>query len=410
MASLVEGNHALELVGQSIMWRWRFLVSPPTSVDRGSRVPCVVALTDEFGSEISPRVAAEVLGPRINVRCELCPSDIDSALASLDVLTHGQRSTVTAADPSKPATCRWNFCPRLPPGKSVETWSIRVCGERSDGQPFDPLLVFPVMSAPISVVTTEGTGDPTCIPLLRASRSFAFSAPSGGSDSFAVTIHEEFGANLGAHVWNSGLVLAQYLVRERARFMPRAGQGSRTRVLELGSGCGVAGIVAARALEASVMLTDLAPALPLLRHNLAVNVSSSSGCLSVDLHPEVLVLDWNDYSAEVHDALAAGPSPAKSKVSTRDSLGRFDLVIAADVLYGPHLFLPLLALLRTHATGLVIIALSHRNFGPAPLESKLRGANSPSCHPFFSLAAAEGWTSESACFAANIEVIEMTRS
>jgi hypothetical protein len=122
-----------------------------------------------------------------------------------------------------------------------------------------------------------------------------------------------------------------------------------------------------------------------------------------------------DYGAgtQQQGSPAASAGGGGSQSATRGSpLGSFGLVIAADVLYGPHLFPALLALLRAHAQkgATVLVALSHRNLGPAPSETEIREANTPARHPFFLLAAADGWGARSVCFTANIEVIEMERS
>ncbi|XP_019736203.1 protein-lysine methyltransferase METTL21B isoform X2 [Hippocampus comes] len=92
-----------------------------------------------------------------------------------------------------------------------------------------------------------------------------------------------FGANLGvaAPVWESALQLCRYFGEQHVEWRGR-------RVIELGSGTGVVGILAAR-LGADVTLTDLPLTLPQLEANVCANMPSS-GWPSAP--PTVLPLSW----------------------------------------------------------------------------------------------------------------------
>ena len=100
-----------------------------------------------------------------------------------------------------------------------------------------------------------------------------------------------------ADVWESAIVLAEEI----------AGLDGRGRtLLELGCGLGLPALVAARS-GFAVTATDYEePALEGVRYNAARN-----GLPGVDTR----VLDWRNIPSD---------------------LGRFDLVVAADVLYEPH--------------------------------------------------------------------------
>ncbi|KAJ6847506.1 uncharacterized protein M6B38_277095 [Iris pallida] len=98
---------------------------------------------------------------------------------------------------------------------------------------------------------------------------------------------------------------------------------SPLRLLELGSGTGLAGIAAAALLRADVTLTDLPHVLPNLRSNAESNaplVAARGGSL------RVRQLRWGS----PEDEAALGGAAA------------FDAVVAADVVYHEHLFEPLL--------------------------------------------------------------------
>eukprot|EP00877_Chromochloris_zofingiensis_P008479 jgi/Chrzof1/3885/Cz13g12040.t1 len=79
-----------------------------------------------------------------------------------------------------------------------------------------------------------------------------------------VSEYQQLENEVGAVVWDAGLVLANYLIKQA-----REGHVSFTgkRVLELGAGTGIAGLVTA-ALGATVTLTDK----PHLVHHMQQNV------------------------------------------------------------------------------------------------------------------------------------------
>ena len=95
-----------------------------------------------------------------------------------------------------------------------------------------------------------------------------------------------------AFCWGSGLALARFLLQTPDRVRNR-------RVLDLGSGSGIAGIAAARAGAARVVACDIDP-----NARLATQVNA----------------DLNETAIEVIDSLQPGDH-------------RFDLVLLADVLY-----------------------------------------------------------------------------
>ena len=103
------------------------------------------------------------------------------------------------------------------------------------------------------------------------------------------------------------------------------------RVVELGAGAGLAGLACAVNGAARVVLTDLAENLPLLQRNAARN----------GLDVSVAPFDW----------------------LTPTTLGeRFDVVLAADCVFWPELFEPLLNAIQAVARpdGTVLIAVTHR--------------------------------------------------
>uniref|UniRef100_A0A3B3Y2Z1 EEF1A lysine methyltransferase 3 n=1 Tax=Poecilia mexicana TaxID=48701 RepID=A0A3B3Y2Z1_9TELE len=131
-------------------------------------------------------------------------------------------------------------------------------------------------------------------------------------------IKQLFGANLGvaAPVWEAALHLCRYFEDQSVELRGR-------RVIELGAGTGVVGILAAR-LGAEMTITDLPLALPQLRANVSANVPPA-GWPSAP--PAVLPLCWGE------DHLAF-PSD-------------WDLVLCADIVYLPETY-PLLVETLAH--------------------------------------------------------------
>jgi predicted nicotinamide N-methyase len=151
--------------------------------------------------------------------------------------------------------------------------------------------------------------------------------------TLALSIAESKDASLstGGNVWGAARAGLHLLDDLSARGWLRG-----RRVLGLGSGTGLLEIAAA-ALGASVLATDLPAVLPLLRENAARNagaVAAGGGRLAVT------ALAWGE-------ALPADVSDA----------GPFDVILASDVVFWPELFAPLVATLA---------ALSADARAPAP--------------------------------------------
>lgn len=124
-------------------------------------------------------------------------------------------------------------------------------------------------------------------------------------------IKQVFGANLGvaAPVWEAAVYLSEYLVKQSVEMKGK-------RVIELGAGAGLLGIVAAH-LGAVVTLTDLPVALP----PLSANVSANAPPGGWPSPPSVLPLSWG--------------------TDQPDFPSDWDMVLGADIIYLPDTF-PLL--------------------------------------------------------------------
>jgi predicted nicotinamide N-methyase len=122
------------------------------------------------------------------------------------------------------------------------------------------------------------------------------------------------------------------------------------RVIELGAGTGVAGIAAAALLRrndpddtgsgAAVLLTDVAAAVPGLKHTIELNSHGGVGGAAT-LPVRAGALDWTRCDADLKALGVTEP---------------FDVVIAADVVWVAHLIKPFVsALLRVTRAGSVVV-------------------------------------------------------
>ena len=136
----------------------------------------------------------------------------------------------------------------------------------------------------------------------------------------------------GQRAWPGSLLLACH-VRDAAGDDGVAGR----RVLELGAGCGVAGMLAARRGAADVVVTDGdARCARLLRQNVARNAPFACGV-------RVAELRWGDDAALAALLRERGGAPGERDGAPGERDGAFDLILAGDVLYKDELVAPFLA-------------------------------------------------------------------
>ncbi|XP_078287857.1 EEF1A lysine methyltransferase 3-like [Rhinoraja longicauda] len=128
-----------------------------------------------------------------------------------------------------------------------------------------------------------------------------------------------------AIIWQSGLVLCRYFEEERITF---TGQ----KVMELGSGTGIVGILAIL-LGGEVTLTDQPEVLGQIEHNVARNVPPS-----VTPRPRVAALSWGE---------------------DQDRFPKdYDVILGSDIAYRPRTFEPLLKTLLHLSHGRTVMYLS----------------------------------------------------
>ncbi|MCJ1306452.1 hypothetical protein MMC25_000094 [Agyrium rufum] len=137
-------------------------------------------------------------------------------------------------------------------------------------------------------------------------------------------IWEESGDSIARHIWDSGIMIVAYFWdcyetnwqngRSLSEILSK--RPKTLRVLELGSGCGVVGIAFAQLVKkASVLLTDLPEAMPILQHN----VSKAKG-LAAQSTLQSQVLDWENDEA----------------LSQLLDVQKFDLILVSDCTYNTN--------------------------------------------------------------------------
>ena len=155
---------------------------------------------------------------------------------------------------------------------------------------------------------------------------------------------EQSRAGICSTVWDSSIVLGRFFEEEDRR---RPGCFRGQRVLELGAGCGLTGIVLAR-LGAHVVFTDLEPAsIDLLERNALRNLGPSSS--TVAAAAAAAAGEEGSGGEEEGGAVASSPSSLTSLSPASWRVGRlqwgddkgviaalggpFDIVVGADIMY-----------------------------------------------------------------------------
>mmetsp|Transcript_3488 Transcript_3488/g.10125 ORF Transcript_3488/g.10125 Transcript_3488/m.10125 type:complete len:287 (+) Transcript_3488:151-1011(+) len=163
-----------------------------------------------------------------------------------------------------------------------------------------------------------------------------FSYMIQGVPGMQLTVQCSNATGIGHQLWPATFLMAAAL-EKRHRSSPGYWKGKT--VLELGSGCGLVGLVAA-ALGAHVMLTDLPTVLDLLSSNVTANLPA---ILAAGGRAEVTALQWGK------DA----PPPG---------WGSPDLVLGADLVYHRELYPVLLDTLRQFGSATTILLANVRRW------------------------------------------------
>ncbi|KND02187.1 uncharacterized protein SPPG_02675 [Spizellomyces punctatus DAOM BR117] len=214
------------------------------------------------------------------------------------------------------------------------------------------ILPLPVYSAAIRISSAKAPTNTEVLKTQRCERHFVFSlGPECPVLRLPIQEHIHMTFSTGTHIWDCSPVLAQYLLHARERWIP---EGEHVKVLELGAGCGLLGIVSA-IVGGDVVVTDMEDTVQgILRDNVneAQKLIKSSG---KNGRLRALSLEWGILPVDtVTSVLEANP----------DESSRM-LVLAADVLYniGSHeVFLQTLVSIK--ASFNVDVLIGYKKRGP----------------------------------------------
>ncbi|KAI4979293.1 hypothetical protein ZWY2020_016046 [Hordeum vulgare] len=190
-------------------------------------------------------------------------------------------------------------------------------------------------TAPSSTSSSSEEEEPGRAPpprMTTVSRHYFGGASAESDHDLRVDIVENIEDDYGMFVWPCSVILAEYVWQQRPRF-------SRSKVVELGAGTSLPGLVAAK-VGADVTLTDIA-------HNAEVLDNIRQICSLNNANCTVLGLTWGDWDEPVFDLHP-------------------DIILGADVLYDSAKFDDLFAtvtFLLENSPGAVFITTYHNRSG-----------------------------------------------
>jgi predicted nicotinamide N-methyase len=175
---------------------------------------------------------------------------------------------------------------------------------RAEQPNVDGLFIVPFMSETVEI-TTENTPANNFLTNYRVFNSDPLNFPGFIGES--IVIKEEYGLTIGSHVYDSAIVLCQYL-----KYHIPPNQLRSCHILELGSGLGLVSIYLMRQFQCSPIITDRKEQLPLLQENCRIN----------HIRPTIQKFDWTDSQdlQNLQDLIV-------------NSSSSIDYLLAADVLY-----------------------------------------------------------------------------
>ncbi|KAJ7642049.1 hypothetical protein FB45DRAFT_901681 [Roridomyces roridus] len=168
-------------------------------------------------------------------------------------------------------------------------------------------------------------------------RNLSFPSPEGGQTPLSISLRdiplENDFASVGAQTWGGACVLAELIVTQPLTFHlapPTSSLDSHSplRVLELGAGTGLAGLVFAKAAErlgrsVELVCSDVYPSvLQNLGVNIAANFPSTTSTVAVSV--SAAALDYSLSSSFAPSSVLAPPFEAP-----------FDVILGADIIYEP---------------------------------------------------------------------------
>ncbi|ORZ20635.1 putative methyltransferase-domain-containing protein [Absidia repens] len=240
-----------------------------------------------------------------------------------------------------------------------DTYPLIRSSARQDSTTYDSkdVWLIPVWSMPINIIASPskssggGGGKDSNRVKDPPGGQQAQRIVKAGRNGQLVSICEDVEQSIARHVWDCGLAMCDFIVRNKHHI-------KCNHIIELGSGTGLVGIVAALELQPrSTYLTDLPDALEIMQQNI-YRVEESG---SIDINIQAKVLSW-------------GPKTDGDDVWMGDE-NEVDLVLLTDVLYnqGSHdLLLQTLDWLVVNPKCRVLLGYKERNEDERVFFTKLK--------------------------------------
>lgn len=316
MEDTLEPQHALQ---QTTIAKPASLTLYRICLSRALRTHAVIGLCKKIGIELMTEFRDRSAELSLLRRCSF------NILFSSSSRHENVASVATALKISKN---RYIFNVKFPdvPG-SYQLYVSGVCS--------DPGVVLVSMQS--ELITVADTL-PDCNELLLAGYwCYGVDTARSGSEN-TVTIREEFGSTLGSHVWDSAVVFT----RNICFCLQKCGILTGSLAVELGAGCGLAGIALAQGFFEKIIITDKQCNVPYMKKNIQLNrCADAVTAVCLDWSSETDIKAFCDY----HDTTT------------------IDLILASDVLYDLGAAACLFSLLRI---------LSHPNKTSILLCQKIR--------------------------------------
>ncbi|XP_066324656.1 uncharacterized protein [Miscanthus floridulus] len=177
--------------------------------------------------------------------------------------------------------------------------------------------------------------------MTTVSRHYFGGSASEHHHDVRVDIIENIEEDYGMFVWPCSVILAEYVWQQRSRF-------SASRVVELGAGTSLPGLVAAK-VGADVTLTDIAQNSEVLNNIRSICALNNASCTNLGLVHTMQVsgLTWGEWDEPLFDLHP-------------------DIILGADVLYDSANFDDLFAtvtFLLENSSGAVFITTYHNHSG-----------------------------------------------
>lgn len=387
------------------IWRLRLRFGLPTTIVAGKRFRVAVDLVDEIGQ---PPTTASFIKPKLQIQLNHAESvDAETPHIRFNVIEiHNRvnnRWTFDITVKEGAMNCRvmvsMTSSGKFGPNNRFHKAFQRFCSHSAWMN--DDILVLPLDSDRIEVVDpserhdTESSSKSAICRRIFCIPGTDLHVHKHGQGEQLLTVTEDYGDTMGAHIWDASIFLS-FALLESVRRMTAS---LFVAMMELGAGCGLFGSVFRvlyRYQVASMLLTERAESIQLLKFNMET-------CNQQDIGSPVQVapLTW-------------GCLPLPDIVERNLKAGLSRVVFAADVLYFWEAHTALLATLEALASTdsgfQAIIAHKHRGVSTSKaLEDVLTRSSNDQLPTKHEKSVWDGWRVDRLVQLGRVDLLRLTR-